>query len=73
MAEIPLDEEEQGNQRKYCTLSPPVIRRLERLAKDGSYGTTVPRVMAALIEEGIRLAKKDGYLSQKDWDETAGV
>ena len=64
-------EEEPPGKRKYCTLSPVAIRRLERLAKGGSHGSSVPRVMTSLIEEGIRLARKDSFLTQKDWDETA--
>ena len=36
------------------------------LARQGTHGTSVPGVARTLIEEGIRLAIKDGLLSIRD-------
>jgi len=56
------EHEDKGNVRKYCTLSPPTIRYLEQLVKRGTHGTSVPRVMSSIIEEGVRKAIKDGFI-----------
>jgi hypothetical protein len=62
------EEEESGppNERKYCTLAPITIRRLRILAKKGTHGTSVPKVMTALIEAGVRDAIEKHYLSLED-------
>ena len=63
------DEEDEGDEkgvRKYCTLYPVTIRRLEVLAKTKWYGPTVPKVIAGLIEEGLRSARERGYLTDAD-------
>jgi hypothetical protein len=48
------------------TLSLATITYLERLVRQGTHGTSVPGVARTLIEEGIRLAIKDGLLSIRD-------
>jgi hypothetical protein len=66
------DEEEASdpaNERKYCTLAPITIRRLKILAKKGTHGTSVPKVMSSLIEEGVRTAIKEGFLKLTDGEE----
>ncbi len=42
------------------------ITYLERLVRQGTHGTSVPGVARTLIEEGIRLAIKDGLLAIRD-------
>jgi hypothetical protein len=42
------------------------IAYLEKLVKQGTHGTSVPGVARTLVEEGIRLAIKDGLLSIRD-------
>ena len=37
-----------------------------KLVRQGTHGTSVPGVARTLIEEGIRLAIKDGLLSIRD-------
>jgi hypothetical protein len=48
-----------------CTLSFATVRYLLALSKKGTHGPSIPRVMAALIEEGVRNAIKDGFLDPK--------
>ena len=48
------------------TLARSTISYLEKLVRQGTHGTSVPGVARALIEEGIRLAIKDGLLSIRD-------
>src|ERR1700716_2171937 len=45
------------------TLALSTITYLEKLVRQGTHGTSVPGVARTLIEEGIRLATKDGLLS----------
>src|SRR4029079_2389375 len=45
------------------TLALSTITYLEKLVRQGTHGTSVPGVARTLIEEGIRLAIKDGLLS----------
>ena len=42
------------------TLALSTITYLEKLVRQGTHGTSVPGVARTLIEEGIRLAIKDG-------------
>jgi hypothetical protein len=44
------------------TLALSTITYLEKLVRQGTHGTSVPGVARTLIEEGIRLAIKDGLL-----------
>ena len=48
------------------TLALATIGYLGKLVKQGTHGTSVPGVCRTLIEEGIRLAIKDGLLSIRD-------
>ena len=48
------------------TLALSTISYLEKLVRQGTHGTSVPGVAKTLIEEGIRLAIKDGLLSIRD-------
>ena len=48
------------------TLALSTIGYLEKLVRQGTHGTSVPGVAKTLIEEGIRLAIKDGLLSIRD-------
>ncbi len=48
------------------TLALSTINYLERLVRQGTHGTSVPGVARTLIEEGIRLAIKDGLLAIRD-------
>ena len=48
------------------TLALSTITYLERLVRQGTHGTSVPGVARTLIEEGIRLAIKDGLLAIRD-------
>ena len=48
------------------TLALATIGYLKKLVKQGTHGTSVPGVCRTLIEEGIRLAIKDGLLSIRD-------
>src|SRR4029453_18973352 len=53
------------------TLALSTIGYLEKLVKQGTHGTSVPGVARTLIEEGIRLAIKDGLLSIRDNGKTS--
>src|SRR3982750_1807539 len=48
------------------TLALSTITYLEKLVRQGTHGTSVPGVAKTLIEEGIRLAIKDGLLAIRD-------
>ena len=48
------------------TLALSTIGYLEKLVRQGTHGTSVPGVAKTLIEEGIRLAIKDGLLAIRD-------
>ena len=48
------------------TLALSTIGYLEKLVRQGTHGTSVPGVARTLIEEGIRLAIKDGLLAIRD-------
>jgi hypothetical protein len=65
------DKSESNTERKQCTLSLATIRYLEKLAKKGTHGTSVPKVMTSLIEEGIRQAIKDRFIKHEDDDSEA--
>lgn len=62
----PEEEEEEPNVRRYCTLSVKTVDRLTKLRRRGSHGTSVPKIMTAMIEAGVRAAHKDGYLTDED-------
>ena len=60
------EEEEEPNVRRYCTLSVKTIGRLRILKRRSTHGTSVPKIMSAMIENGVRQAHKDGYLTDDD-------
>jgi hypothetical protein len=66
VAEPEDEDEEEPNVRRYCTLSVKTVDRLKKLKRKGTHGTSVPKIMTTMIEEGVRRAHKDGYLSDED-------
>ena len=52
--------------RRPITLALATWEYLDQLSKLGTHGTSVPDAAKTLIEEGIRLAIKDGLLSIRD-------
>lgn len=60
------EDDDGGTERRKCTLSKATIRYLEKLSKRGTHGTSVSKVMSSLIEEGIRQAIKDKFITQED-------
>jgi len=65
------DDKEPPPVRKNCTLAAATVRYLEKLKRRGTHGSSVPKVMTHLIEEGVRQAIRDGFIKQDD-DEAAG-
>lgn len=63
--------DEPATERKPCTLSLVTIRYLELLVKKGTHGTSVPKVMTTLIEQGVRQAIREGFIKQFDDDDAA--
>ena len=60
------DEEELPGRRRYCTLSLKTINRLNKLKNAGIYGRSVPFLMTRFIEDGLRAAHREGYLTDED-------
>jgi hypothetical protein len=58
------DKPGSDTERKQCTLSLVTIRYLEALSKKGTHGTSVPKVMSTLIEQGIRRAILEKFIKQ---------
>jgi hypothetical protein len=58
--------DEPKTDRKACTLAVATIRYLERLSKKGTHGTSVPKVMTTLIEDGVRRAIESGYIKLEE-------
>jgi hypothetical protein len=50
-------------ERRPVTLAVATWKFLDQLSKLGTHGTSVPDVAKTLIEEGIREAIKDGFLT----------
>lgn len=59
-------EPEPKTERRACTLSVATLGYLEKLAKRGTHGSSVPKVMTSLIEEGIRQAIRERFISADD-------
>jgi hypothetical protein len=57
-----------GTDRKACTLAIETIRYLEALAKKGTHGSGVSKVMTTLIEQGVRQAIREGFIKQFEKD-----
>jgi hypothetical protein len=51
--------------RRPVTLAVATWEYLDQLSKLGTHGTSVPDVAKTLIEDGIRQAIKDGFLTQR--------
>jgi len=62
----PMATEKAETDRVPVTLALSTISYLEKLVRQGTHGTSVPGVAKTLIEEGIRLAIKDGLLAVRD-------
>lgn len=60
------DEKEEPSKRRYCTLSLKTLGRLRKLKARGAYGRSIPIIMTGMIEAGIRVAHKEGYLTDED-------
>jgi hypothetical protein len=60
------DEKGAETVRKACTISALTLRRLERLAKRATHGTTAAAVMTNFIEAGVRDAIERGYIRLED-------
>lgn len=52
--------------RHDCTLEPETWKRLQKLAKGKWYGGSAAKVMTRFIEDGIRQARLEGYLTLDD-------
>jgi hypothetical protein len=52
-----------NTERRPVTLAAATWKFLDQLSKLGTHGTSVPDVAKTLIEEGIRQAIKDGFLT----------
>ena len=61
---------ESKTDRRSCTLALATIQYLERLSTKGTHGTSVPKVMTTLIEQGVRLAIREKFIKQMENDET---
>lgn len=48
------------------TFSGIVLKRLDALCQKGSHGTTRTEVVRSFVEESIRQAMKDGFISMDD-------
>jgi hypothetical protein len=59
------DEEGCGTVRKPCTISVPIHRYLEKLAKAGTHGASVSAVMTFLIQQGVQQALEKGHISRE--------
>ena len=66
VASVPMATEKAETDRVPVTLALSTISYLEKLVRQGTHGTSVPGVAKTLIEEGIRLAIKDGLLAVRD-------
>ena len=65
LVEYPMPKERSDTQRFQTMLSVETIKYLEMLAVKGTHGSSVPAVGRTLIEEGIRSAIKQGFISLK--------
>jgi hypothetical protein len=55
-----------ATQKFETLLSPETHQYLKDLVIRGTHGTSVPAVGRALIEEGIRMAIREGFLKLRD-------
>jgi hypothetical protein len=63
------DEEKPKKDTKVvdATISIVSLNRLEALVCEGAYGITRPEVIRHFIEAGLREARKDGHITEKEW------
>jgi hypothetical protein len=50
-----------------ATFSVISLKRIDVLAKEGSFGITRPAVIRHFVEEGLRQARKDGFFKDEEW------
>jgi hypothetical protein len=55
---------EGDTKKKSCTLTISTVRYLEKIAEVGTHGGTMSAVMTRLIEEGVRQAIRDGFVTK---------
>jgi hypothetical protein len=60
------DDEKPDTVKKSCTIARLTLRRLQRLAKRHTHGTTPSAVMVTFIEAGMREAIEKGYIRAED-------
>jgi hypothetical protein len=60
-----MAEEKTPTERFQTTLSVETHEYLRELMRKGTHGSSVPAVGRALIEEGIRNAIREGFISVK--------
>ncbi len=69
MARPKLTDEQKAavlENRHDCILDPITWKRLKKLGKGKWYGPTAAKVMSRFIEDGVRKAREDGYLTLED-------
>jgi hypothetical protein len=60
-----MAEEKAAGERFQTTLDAQTMRYLEALAGKGTHGRSVPAVGRTLIEQGIRVAIKEGFIESR--------
>ena len=61
-----MAKEKSPTERFQTMLDVETIRYLEDLAGKGTHGPSVPKVGRRLIEDGIRIAIKEGFIKLRD-------
>ncbi len=61
-----MAKEKSPTERFQTMLDVETIRNLEDLAGKGTHGPSVPKVGRRLIEDGIRIAIKEGFIKLRD-------
>jgi hypothetical protein len=61
-----MAKETKSTERFQTMLDVETIRYLEDLAGKGTHGPSVPKVGRRLIEDGIRIAIKEGFIKLRD-------
>jgi hypothetical protein len=59
-------DEKAETTKRSCTLAVATIRRLERLARRATHGSTASAIMTNFIEAGVREAIEKGYIRIED-------
>jgi hypothetical protein len=63
---VETDDEKPDTIKKSCTIARLTLKRLQRLAKRHTHGTTPSAVMVTFIEAGMREAIEKGYIRTED-------